>query len=141
MPPTTARRCCNFVGIDLGRESVPDATTLLGFRHLLEEHGLTEVIFETVNAGLRERGLLLAKGTVTDATILAAPSSTKNRDKARDQEMHQTRKGHQWYFGMKAHIGADADSGLVHRLSGTAANVARCHRGTGSVTLRRDRAP
>jgi IS5 family transposase len=114
----------NFVGIDLGRESVPDATTLLGFRHLLEEHGLTEVIFETVNGVLRERGLMMSKGTVTDATIIAAPSSTKNREKARDQEMHQTRKGNQWYFGMKAHIGADADSGLVHSLTATAANGA-----------------
>jgi IS5 family transposase len=114
----------NFVGIDLGRESVPDATTLLNFRHLLEEHGLTATIFETVNAELRDRGLLLNKGTLTDATILAAPSSTKNREKARDPEMHQTRKGNQWYFGMKAHIGADADSGLVHTVVGTAANVA-----------------
>ncbi len=103
----------NFVGIDLSRESVPDATTLLGF-HLLEANGLTKMIFETVNRHLRERGLLLNKGTLTDATILAAPSSTKNKEKARDPQMHQTRKGKQWYFGMKAHIGADADSGLVH---------------------------
>ncbi len=212
----------NFLGIDLSRESVPDATTLLQFRHLLEGNGLTrsvavlrmrngtsqspfrlalgdrlfvprfaplrghgcgiqrlrhdpydewldgvsdalcmrpppaqghspwstpaarprlrlpgttrlrfalpggqrESIFETVNGQLRERGLLLNKGTRTDATILAAPSSTKNTAKARDPEMHQTRKGNQWYFGMKAHIGADADSGLVHSLTGTAANVA-----------------
>jgi IS5 family transposase len=113
----------NFVGIDLGRESVPDATTLLQFRHLLEKHRLTETIFATVNSHLRERGLLLNKGTLTDATILAAPSSTKNQAKARDPEMHQTRKGKQWYFGMKAHIGADADSGLVHTVVGTAANV------------------
>jgi IS5 family transposase len=112
------------VGIDLGRESVPDATTLLNFRHLLEEQGLAATIFETVNTELRDRGLLLNKGTLTDATILAAPSSTKNREKARDPEMHQTRKGNQWYFGMKAHIGADADSGLVHTVVGTAANVA-----------------
>ena len=97
----------NFVGIDLSRESVPDATTLLGFRHWLEAHGLTETIFESVNTHLRERGLLLNKGTLTDATILAAPSSTKNKEKARDPEMHQTCKGKQWYFGMKAHIGAD----------------------------------
>ena len=115
---------CNFVGIDLSRESVPDATTLLGFRHWLEAHGLTERIFESVNTHLRERGLLLNKGTLTDATIVAAPSSTKNKDKARDPEMHQTRKGNQWYFGMKAHIGADGDSGLVHTIVGTAANVA-----------------
>jgi IS5 family transposase len=113
----------NFVGIDLGKESVPDATTLLGFRHLLEKHDLTKTIFETVNRHLRARGLLLNKGTLTDATILAAPSSTKNKEKARDPQMHQTRKGKQWYFGMKAHIGADADSGLVHTVVGTAANV------------------
>ena len=112
-----------FLGIDLGREAVPDAATLLGFRHLLEEQGLTELIFETVNAGLRERGLMLSKGTTTDATIIAAPPSTKNRDKARDPEMHQTKKGNQWHFGMKAHIGVDADSGLVHTVIGTAANV------------------
>ena len=114
----------NFVGIDLGTESVPDATTLLQFRHLLEKHDLTKTIFETVNSHLRERGLLLNKGTLTDATILAAPSSTKNQEKARDPEMHQTRKGNQWYFGMKAHIGADGDSGLVHTVVGTAANIA-----------------
>lgn len=113
----------NFVGVDLSHESVPDATTLLGFRHLLEEHGLTKTLFETVNSHRREHGLLLNKGTLIDATILAAPSSTKNKKKARDPQMHQTRKGKQWYFGMKAHIGADADSGLVHTLVGTAANV------------------
>jgi len=113
-----------FLRIDLGRERVPDATTLLQFRRWLETRGLTESIFETVNAGLRERGLLLSKGTMVDATILAAPPSTKNREQARDPEMHQTKKGNQWHFGMKAHIGADADSGLVHSLSCTAANVA-----------------
>jgi len=113
-----------FLRIDLGREGVPDATTLLQFRRWLETRGLTESIFETVNAGLRERGLLLSKGTMVDATILAAPPSTKNREQARDPEMHQTKKGNQWHFGMKAHIGADADSGLVHSLSCTAANVA-----------------
>jgi IS5 family transposase len=119
-----SRALCRFVGIELGRESVPDATTLLKFRRWLEEQGLAKTIFDTVNAGLRERGLLLSKGTLADATILAAPSSTKNKDKARDPQMHQTRKGNQWYFGMKAHIGADADSGLVHSVIGTAANVA-----------------
>jgi IS5 family transposase len=113
-----------FLRIDLGREGVPDATTLLQFRRWLETRGLTESIFETVNAGLRERGLLLSKGTMVDATILAAPPSTKNREQARDPEMHQTKKGNQWHFGMKAHIGADADSGLVQSLSCTAANVA-----------------
>jgi IS5 family transposase len=103
---------------------VPDATTLPGFRHLPEAQGLTERIFDTVNAGLRERGLRLSKGSVTDATIIAAPPSTKNRDNARDPEMHQTKKGNRWHFGMKAHIDADADSGLVHSLTCTAANVA-----------------
>ena len=112
-----------FVGIDLSRESVPDATTLLKFRHLLEREGLTKTIFETINAQLTDRGLLLHEGTLMDATLLAAPSSTKNKDKARDPAMHQTRKGKQWYFGMKAHIGADANSGLVHTVVGTAANV------------------
>ena len=113
-----------FLGIDLSREGVPDATTLLGFRHLLEAHDLTATIFETINAQLRERGLLLAKGTLVDATIIAAPPSTKNRAKARDPDMHQTKKGRQWHFGMKAHIGADAHSGLVHSLQCTPANVA-----------------
>jgi IS5 family transposase len=113
-----------FLGIDLGREAVPDATTLLQFRRLLEEQELAATILETVNAELRARGLLLTKGTLVDATIIAAPSSTKNRAGARDPEMHQTKKGNQWLFGMKAHIGADADSGLVHSVVCTAANVA-----------------
>lgn len=112
-----------FVGIDLGRESAPDATTLLKFRRLLEEKGLTESIFNAINAHLAEKGLFLRQGTVVDATIIAAPPSTKNRAGKRDPEMHQTRKGNQWYFGMKAHIGADADSGLVHTVVGTAAHV------------------
>ena len=112
-----------FVGIDLSRESAPDATTLLKFRRLLETHGLTQRIFETINAHLAERGLLLRQGTIVDATLIAAPPSTKNRQKARDAEMHQTKKGNQWYFGMKAHIGADAHSGLVHTVVATAAHV------------------
>ena len=113
-----------FVGIDLGGgEAVPDATTLLHFRHLLERHELTQAIFAEVNALLAERGILLREGTLVDATIIAAPSSTKNKAKARDPEMHQTRKGKQWHFGMKAHVGVDADSGVVHTLTGTAANV------------------
>jgi IS5 family transposase len=114
----------DFVGIDLGVESVPDATTLLKFRHLLEKQALTKVIFEQINDHLVERGMLMREGTIVDATIIAAPPSTKNRAKARDPEMHQTKKGNEWYFGMKAHIGTDADSGLVHSLTGTAANVA-----------------
>ena len=121
----------DFLGIDLGRQSVPDATTLLKFRRLLEQHGLTAQLFEQINAHLSEHGLLLREGTMVDATIIAAPPSTKNKDKARDPEMHQTRKGEQWYFGMKAHIGADAGSGLVHSLHSTAANesdIAHTHR-------------
>ena len=112
-----------FTGIELSAEGVPDATTLLSFRHLLERHELTRRILEEVNALLTERGLLLRAGTLVDATILAAPSSTKNRRRERDPEMHQTKKGNQWHFGMKAHIGVDAGSGLVHRVVGTAANV------------------
>ena len=119
-----------FVGIDLAREQVPDATTLLKFRRKLEEHKLTQAIFEQVNAHLGERGLLMREGTLVDATIIAAPPSTKNKDKARDPEMHQTRKGQQWHFGMKAHIGVDAASGLTHSVHATAANesdVAHTH--------------
>jgi transposase, IS5 family len=111
-----------FAGIDLGLESVPDATTLLKFRHLLEAHELTRRIFEEVGVLLTERKLLMREGTLVDATIIAAPSSTKNREGRRDPDMHQTKKGNQWFFGMKAHIGADAASGLVHSVEGTAAN-------------------
>ena len=113
-----------FVGIDLGRENAPDATTLLKFRHLLEEHQLTRKIFEVINQHLAAKGLLMREGTIVDATLIAAPPSTKNKDKARDPEMHQTKKGNQWHFGMKAHIGVDAESGLVHTVLATAANVA-----------------
>ncbi|NMG46460.1 IS5 family transposase [Aromatoleum toluvorans] len=113
-----------FVGIDLARESAPDATTLLKFRRLLETHELTRKIFETINAHLAQKGLMMREGTIVDATLIAAPPSTKNREQARDPEMHQAKKGKQWHFGMKAHIGVDADSGLVHTLVGTAANVA-----------------
>jgi transposase, IS5 family len=113
----------HFIGIDLGRESVPDATTLLKFRHLLEEHDLTRKMFEEVNAMLKEKGLLMKEGTIVDATIIAAAPSTKNKAKERDPEMHSTKKGEQFYFGMKAHIGADMESGIVHSLTATAANV------------------
>jgi IS5 family transposase len=113
-----------FVGIDLSREDAPDATTLLRFRRLLEQNGLTQRIFEAINAHLAEQGLLLREGTIVDATIVAAPPSTKNQDRSRDPEMHQTKKGNQYYFGMKAHVGVDARSGLVHSMVGTAANVA-----------------
>lgn len=116
-----AIRC--FVGIDLNREAAPDATTLLKFRHLLEEHRLTESIFSAINAHLAEKGLFLREGTIVDATLIAAPPSTKNTEGKRDEEMHQTKKGNQWHFGMKAHIGVDAQSGLVHTVVGTAANV------------------
>jgi IS5 family transposase len=113
-----------FVGIDLGWEDAPDATTLLKFRRLLETHELTRKIFETINRQLSDKGLLMREGTIVDATLIAAPPSTKNRDKARDPDMHQTKKGNQWYFGMKAHIGVDADSGFVHTVLATSANVA-----------------
>ena len=113
----------NFAGIDLGSEAVPDATTLLKFRHLLEAHDLGRRIFEEVGALLEEKQLLMREGTLVDATIIAAPCSTKNRRRERDPAMHQTKKGNQWYFGMKAHIGADEASGLVHSVEGTAANV------------------
>src|SRR5580704_2922741 len=113
-----------FAGIDLAVESVPDATTLLKFRHWLERHDLTRVLFEEVGAMLEERGLLMRQGTIVDATIIAAASSTKNRSKARDPEMHQTKKGNQWHFGMKAHIGVDVASGVVHTVVGTAADEA-----------------
>ena len=121
---TDSQALRRFVGIDLSREDAPDATTLLQFRRLLETHRLTEKLFSCINGQLAAQGLLLKEGTIADATILSAPSSTKNREKARDPEMHQTKKGNQWYFGMKAHIGADSQSGLVHTVTGTAAHVA-----------------
>lgn len=113
-----------FVGIDLGREPVPDETTVCKFRHLLERHGLGARIFARVNGYLKRHGMKIGTGTIVDATILAAPSSTKNRSGERDPEMHQTRKGNQWHFGMKAHVGVDADTKLVHTVEATAANVA-----------------
>jgi IS5 family transposase len=113
-----------FARIDLSAEGVPDATTLLNFRHRLETHDLCKGLFSAINADLTARGLLLREGTLVDATLIAAPSSTKNLKKERDPEMHQTKKGNQWYFGMKAHIGADQDSKLVHTVVVTAANVA-----------------
>lgn len=112
-----------FVGIDLGREPVPDATTMLKFRRLLNDHKLGEALFAQVGQELQARGFKLNTGTIVDATIIGAPSSTKNADKARDPEMHQTRKGQQWYFGMKLHIGVDSQSGLTHSAVVTAANV------------------
>jgi IS5 family transposase len=113
----------NFVGVDLSSEDVPDATTLLKSRRLLENQRLTEAIFEQVGRYLEEMRLRMKEGTIVDATIIAAPSSTKNASGSRDPEMHQTRKGNQWYLGMKAHIGMDAQSRLVHRVRATAAHV------------------
>ena len=112
-----------FVGLDTGDDNLPDESTILRFRHLLEAHNLGLQILATVNATLAAKGLLLKSGTVVDATLIAAPSSTKNSSGERDPEMHQTKKGNQWHFGMKAHIGVDADSGLVHTVVGTSANV------------------
>jgi len=112
-----------FAGLDMGEDNLPDESTILRFRHLLEAHDLSLQILATVNATLAAKGLLLKSGTVVDATLIAAPSSTKNSSGERDPEMHQTKKGNQWHFGMKAHIGVDADSGLVHTVVGTAANV------------------
>lgn len=112
-----------FAGIDLGREPVPDATTMLKFRRLLGENKLGEALFAKVGEVLQQGGFKVKTGTIVDATIIGAPSSTKNVDKARDPEMHQTRKGQQWYFGMKLHIGVDSQSGLAHSAVVTAANV------------------
>ena len=112
-----------FAQLDVGTTRLPDESTILRFRHLLEAHDLGAQILEAVNAGLQRQGLLLKTGTVVDATLVAAPSSTKNAKGERDPEMHQTKKGNQWHFGMKAHIGVDADSGLVHTVVGTSANA------------------
>ena len=112
-----------FTGLDMGEESLPDESTILRFRHLLEKNNLSMQMLATVNATLTAKGLLLKQGTVVDATLIAAPSSTKNSSGERDPEMHQTKKGNQRHFAMKAHIGVDADSGLVHTVVGTAANV------------------
>jgi len=114
------------VGIDLGREPVPDETTVMRFRQLLEEHKLGAKIFEEVGRVLQRRGLRLSKGTIVDATIIAAPSSTKNADGERDPEMHQTKKGQQWYFGMKMHVGVDSQSKVIHTVAVTPANTADC---------------
>jgi IS5 family transposase len=118
-----SRAMRRFVGIDLGREPAPDETTVCNFRHLLEAHNLGDQLFALINAYLQENGLKVSTGTIVDATIIDAPSSTKNKDGERDPEMHQTRKGNQWYFGMKAHIGADSQTKLIHSVAATAANV------------------
>src|SRR5579859_5812766 len=116
-----------FAGIDLGREPVPDETTVCRFRHLLEEHGLGGEMLEAVNLHLQERGVRITSGTIVDATIIHAPSSTKNREQKRDPQMHQTRKGNQWYFGMKAHVGVVSRTKIIHSAVATAASVADMH--------------
>jgi IS5 family transposase len=118
----------DFVGIDLSREPVPDETTVCRFRHLLETHDLGRRLFDEVQQHLASKGLKMATGTIVDATIINAPSSTKNADKARDPEMHQTKKGNQWYFGMKAHLGVDSRSKLIHAAVATRpmSPTARC---------------
>jgi IS5 family transposase len=118
-----------FAGLDAGITRLPDETTILRFRHLLERHQLAGPMLASINQLLRSQGLMLRAGTVVDATLIAAPSSTKNANGERDPEMHQTKKGNNYYFGMKAHIGADAESGLVHTVIGTAANVNDVTRG------------
>ena len=116
-----------FAGIDLGRAAAPDETTILRFRHLLEEHDLCGAMLDTVNLYLAAQGIKITTGTIVDATIIHAPSSTKNEKKERDPAMHQTRKGQQWYFGAKAHIGVDSKEGVVHSVCTTAASVADVH--------------
>jgi IS5 family transposase len=118
-----SRAMRQFVGIDLGREPVPDETTICKFRHLLEAHQLGARLCALIRTYLAEQGLQISRGTIVDATIINAPSSTKNRRKQRDPEMHQTKKGNQWYFGMKAHLGVDSRSKLIHSVAATAANV------------------
>ena len=119
--PCESESVRRFVGLRL-LDAMPDETTILNFRHLLERHGLGEALFEEINAHLAARGHRLSRGTIVDASIIDAPSSTKNEAGERDGEMHQTKKGNQWYFGMKAHVGVDAESGLTHGLATTAAN-------------------
>jgi IS5 family transposase len=121
---------CEFARLDPEAMRLPDESTILRFRHLLEENNLSIQLLATINATLATKGLMLKTGTVVDTTLIAAPSFTKNSTGARDHEMHQTKKGNQWHFGMKAHIGVDADSGLVHTITGTEANVndvTQCH--------------
>lgn len=118
-----SRAMRRFVGIDLGREPVPDETTICKFRHLLEAHDLGDQLFALIGEYLQENGIKVSTGTIVDATIIDAPSSTKNKEGKRDPEMHQTRKGKQWYFGMKAHVGVDSRSKLIHSVAATAAHV------------------
>ena len=113
----------SFMGLNFMEEQAPDATTLLKFRHMLEENKVCEKLFGAINHVLGQGGAIMRGGTIVDATIISAPSSTKNKSKERDGEMHQTRKGNEWHFGMKCHIGVDAGSGYVHTIEATAANV------------------
>ena len=112
-----------FIGIDLGREPAPDETTICKFRHLIETHALGEAILRSVNDHLQAKGVKIGTGTIVDATIISAPSSTKNDSGTRDPEMHQTKKGNQWYFGMKAHIGVDSKQKVIHAVAATPANI------------------
>ena len=118
-----SRAMRQFVGIDLGEEAAPDETTICKFRHLMENHNLGDRLFYLVNQYLKENGLKVNRGTIVDACIINAPSSTKNKKKQRDPDMHQTKKGNQWYFGMKAHIGVDSKTKLIHSVVATPANV------------------
>jgi len=118
-----SRSMCRFVGIDLGKEAVPDETTICKFRHLLERNQLGDKLFKEVSKFLQVNGFKIANGTIVDATIMHSPPSTKNKDKARDPDAHQTKKGNQWYFGMKMHIGVDSKTKLIHAVAVTAANV------------------
>ena len=113
-----------FAGIDLGQEAAPDETTVCKFRHLLERNGMGKTLLTAINRYLHENGIKIAKGTIVDATIISAPSSTKNKDGTRDPEMHQTKKGNQWYFGMKAHVAVDSKTKMIHTILASAANVA-----------------
>lgn len=114
---------CRFVGLDLGQQAAPDETTICRFRHLLEKNQLGEALFQYVLEYLGTNGIKVGKGTIVDASIISAPASTKNKDKRRDPDMHQTRKGNQWFFGMKAHIGVDSRTKVIHAVSATSANV------------------
>src|SRR5450755_2137149 len=118
-----SRAMREFVGIDLGREPAPDETTICKFRHRLEEHALGTKILATVNAHLAREGFKVSTGTIVDATIIAAPSSTKNSSGERDPEMHQTKKGNEWHFGMKAHIGVESRTKIIHSVAASAASV------------------
>jgi IS5 family transposase len=117
-----------FMGIDFTEEGAPDAAALLDFRHLLERHGLQKALFETVKEVLEEQGKIMHGGTILDAAIIEAPSSAKNSAKSRDAEMRQTKKGNEWHFGMKAHIGADAGSGMAHSAETAAADREAAHK-------------